>query len=87
MSEKICVLQVKETVVQSWAKDLFTLIVLAFMVYLSQGSTWWTFVTGTMFIGFMGLKVFAAVRSSQNKFDSTDDVRAWLDRIDEERKP
>ena len=81
---KICVLKVKETVIQSWAKDLFTLAVTAFMVYLSKDSTWWTLVTGTMFIGFLSIKVFALLKESENKFDNTDDVRAWLDRIDAE---
>lgn len=86
MTQEIKVLKLDETVAQSIIKDSFTLVVVAFMVYISKDSTFWTFITGLMFIVSMWAKIHVLMKRSQKIFTSTDQVRAWLDRIDAERE-
>lgn len=37
-----------ETLLQSIIKDVFSILALSFMVYISRDSTWWTFLTGSI---------------------------------------
>ena len=77
-----------ESVLSSVFKDLFTAVMLAFCVYISQGSTWWTFVSGLFFICFLFGKVAYIARDRQTKFESWADFKAWVDeQAAEEDKP
>lgn len=78
----IRILKADQSVVKSIINDTFAVIALSFMVYLSKDSTWWTLVTGSMFIVFMYGKIMVAFRGMNNEFGSTDEVREWLDEID-----
>ncbi len=69
-----------ETVVQSIIKDLFTCITCGFLVYVSQGSTWWTFVTGLMFILFMFAKVESIIKNN-NTFKTKEELQKWVDKL------
>ncbi len=69
-----------ETVVQSIIKDLFTCIMCGFLIYISQGSTWWTFVTGLMFILFLFAKVKNII-SNNNTFKTKEELQEWVDKL------
>lgn len=84
MAKHIAIWKVKESLAESIVKDFVTLITVGFLIYLSQGSTWWTFVTGGIFILLISFHVNKIISKSENKFSTTDQVRAWLDRIDAE---
>ena len=85
MAQEIKVLKLDETVAQSIIKDSFTLVAVALMVYISKDSTFWTVITGLMFILFLWAKIYSSLRKTKT-FTSTNQVRAWLDRIDAERE-
>jgi len=85
MEQEIKILKIDETIAQSIIKDSFTLVVVALMVYISKDSTFWTVITGLMFILFLLAKIYSGM-SKTKTFTSTDQVRAWLARIDAERE-
>lgn len=86
MTKEICVLKIDETVAESAAKDSITLMVVSLLVYISMGSKFWTLITGLMFIVFMWAKIGGLMKRSKKEFTNTDQVRAWLDRIDAEKE-
>tara|TARA_R110000764_G_scaffold188520_2_gene273860 strand:+ start:39 stop:317 length:279 start_codon:yes stop_codon:yes gene_type:complete len=69
-SKTIVVIKEKEGFLQSFFKDLVTFSFIAFCVYISQESTWWTFVTGGMFLMFALMKVGNIINKSTNTFES-----------------
>ena len=68
----------KENIAQSAVKDLITFSMLAFCIYLSQGSTWWTFITGIICIILLGAKLTALVKSSATTFVDKDAAIKYL---------
>lgn len=62
--------------------DFMTGVMIAFCVYISQGSTWWTFVTGLMFIIFMGAKITAAMKRYK-QFKTKEELQAWVDTLED----
>lgn len=47
-----------ESLKESFFKDSFSLTLLGFIIWLSQGSTWWTLVTGLLFILFLFGRIY-----------------------------
>lgn len=65
---------------KSWLFFAQHLAFLAFCIWLSQGSTWWTFVTGCLFLLVFFSRVASLVKSSEMNFHSLDELQVWLDR-------
>lgn len=70
---------------RGWANWLARIGLFAFLllcIYVSQGSTWWTLVTGVIFL----LTVLGVARRVVNpekgktEFHGLDELQAWLDR-------
>jgi len=59
--------------------DLSTFGFLAFCIYISQGSTWWTFLTGCMFLFFLFAKTAHFFKTQPNVFYSYDEVIKWAE--------
>ncbi len=78
---KYAVIQLNETGAESFYKDIVTGVMVAFCVYISQGSTFWTFVTGLMFLVFLFGKI-GVILKKQTKFRTKDDLQAWVDSLD-----
>jgi len=79
MNEKEIILFDKtESIFGSWLKDLFTLFVIAFCVYISHGSTWWTFVTGTLFLLFVGTKLMYIWDKRKQIFSNKKDLLKYV---------
>ena len=75
---KFFVLDATESLLVSILRNLFTLSILAFCVYISRGSTWWTFISGLMFI----VGIFSWLFGQLNRvltFNSWDEFRAWVE--------
>lgn len=68
----------KENIIQSIFKDFVTFTCIAFCVYISQGSTWWTFVTGSMFLFFFFIKAGNIINKSATTFDSKEKAIEYL---------
>ena len=68
----------KENIIQSFFKDLVTFSFIAFCVYISQDSTWWTFITGGMFLMFALIKIGNIINKSTTTFSSTEEAIKYL---------
>lgn len=77
------VFMTSETVLESFVKDTFTLIIIAFAVYISKDSTFYTFLTGTLLIVFAWIRVVSAINKKQTKFRSKEDLQKWVDGLPE----
>lgn len=77
------VYKVKETLVQSIISDTFTLLAIGLCVYISQDSTFWTFVTGSMFLIVLWNRAARAMKSSKNVVYSKQELQAWVDNLSE----
>jgi ABC-type bacteriocin/lantibiotic exporter with double-glycine peptidase domain len=71
-----------ESLAESVLKDIISLVVVSLLVYISRGSTWWTLVTGTIFIMWSLAKISATMKSRQKRFNTKAEMQAWLDAID-----
>lgn len=71
----------KESIIQSAFKDFVTFSFIAFCVYISQGSTWWTFVTGGMFLMFFIIKFGSIINKSMTTFKSKDKAIEYLNNL------
>ena len=70
-----------ESVLGSIAKDLMSLAVITLLIYVSQGSKWWTLVTGLMFIFWVGAK-FSAITTARHKtFKTKADLIKWAESL------
>ena len=73
---------VNETVLDSIYKDIVHLAVLSFCVYISMGSTFWTFITGGMFL----MYIFGQVKrllNLQQRFRTKEELQKWVDSLDD----
>lgn len=77
---KLAVIVRDDTVAQSIYKDAVTAIMVSFCVYISQNSTWWTFITGLMFIMFMLGRVKGII-DKNNEFKTKKDLQKWVDEL------
>ncbi len=75
-------LKPKENFIQSFAKDLVTFSLIALCIYISQGSAWWTLVTGGMFIFMMGIKLKSLVGANTTTFKDKESAIEYLQGMD-----
>ena len=81
---KFCILwKNKETVLASIVKDTFAFSFLLLCIYISKGSNWWTFLTGVIFLAFLYEKVSGLLKEDRKNFRTKEEVRKWLDSIEE----
>ena len=79
---KYAVFNKTESLAGSVLKDLTTLAVVSLLVYVSQGSKWWTLVTGLMFIFWVVAKIAAFTKSRYKTFKTKAELQEWVDSID-----
>lgn len=80
-SKTTIMLKPKENIVQSVFKDLVTFSMIAFCVYISQGSTWWTFVTGGMFLFYALSRIGGLIKNSATTFKTVKEAKEYLDNL------
>jgi len=80
---KYAVFVKNETVAQSIYKDFVTGVMVAFCVYISQGSTWWTFITGLMFLVFFFANVKSMILDNANNFKSKEELQNWVNGLED----
>lgn len=64
----------------SWLARMALYAFLALCIWLSNGSTWWTFVTGVLFLLTFFLHMAQLARTTKTDFRSLDELQVWLDR-------
>jgi hypothetical protein len=85
-SKVTVIIKQKENIIQSIFKDLVTFSFIAFCVYISKDSTWWTFITGGMFLIFSSIKISSVIDRSSTTFDNTEDAIEFLNKQQRESK-
>jgi len=83
-SKVTVIIKTKENILQSFFKGLVTFSFLAFCIYISQGSTWWTFITGSMFLIYSLAKVGNVINKAANVFDNKKDAIAYIEELSNE---
>lgn len=72
----------KESIIQCFVKDAITFSMVAFCVYISQGSTWWTFVTGGAFLFIAFARLQRLISDHVTVFKGKDDAIKYLTELD-----
>lgn len=80
-NEILTVYERKTSIKESLFKDFVTAATLLFCVYISKDSTWWTFVTGLMFLLFLFGRAAYHLKTSKHVFGSKMELRAWIDSL------
>lgn len=73
------VIDKSENLLSAFINNLMTAVMLAFCVYISQDSTWWTFVSGLMFIFWFFCVISSAFKKRVKSFSSWAEFKAWVD--------
>ena len=76
----------KESFLLSIARDSVTFGFLLLCIYVSQGSAWWTFFTGTFFIAFLGAKLISALKTNTTVFSSKSKAVEFIQKSDSGRR-
>lgn len=74
------VLDKRQSLGESLVCDAWTYGLLLLCIWVSQGSRWWTFLTGVMFLTFLLARVAAVVSTRQHKFKDLAELAAWVER-------
>jgi hypothetical protein len=80
---KFAVLDGRESFAESFYKDIVTFSFLCFSIWLSQGSKWWTLVTGLMFILFALGKIAVMLNRKQKRFKNKAELIAWANALED----
>lgn len=86
MNRKPTIIIYRESLAQSIIADVATFGLLLLSIWVSRGSTWWTFATGVMFLFFVIGRAIAFTKSDRClRFYDLVDVQRWLDRENHEQ--
>ena len=81
MSTKPMIIIYKESLAQSIISDVATFGLILLCIWASQGSTFWTLVTGCMFLFFVVVRAAMLTKSDCHlRFFSLTEMREWLDK-------
>lgn len=80
-SKTTILLKPKENILQSLFKDLVTFSMIAFCVYISQNNTWWTFVTGSLFLSVTLIKIKNLINERATTFKTIEEAKEYLDNL------
>lgn len=75
------VIKQNESLIQSVFKDFVTFSFIAFCIYISHDSTWWTFVTGGMFLMFFIIKLSNIINKSATTFNDKKEAINYLNEL------
>tara|TARA_R110002033_G_scaffold161753_1_gene198405 strand:+ start:565 stop:819 length:255 start_codon:yes stop_codon:yes gene_type:complete len=79
---KFAVYQQKETIMESWCKNIVGLLVLGFLIAFAAwaDSIFWTFITGGMGLMWICGKI-REILGQSNRFETKEDLQKWVDSI------
>ena len=83
MKNKIIIYDKNESLLKSIASDFITLAMLSFCIYISQGSTWWTFVTGLVFIIYLAALISKSSMERKYIIKSKQEAIEWANSLDD----
>ena len=74
----------KETKIESAFRNIVFLTFFSFLVYISKDSTWWTFVSGSLFLVILFSKVGVLIKRDTTTFKTKADLQKWVDGLEDE---
>ena len=72
----------KQSIIKSFVNNFITFSMLAFCIYISQGSTWWTFLTGLIFLIFLWGRLCDFVENRVTTFKNKEAAIEYLKNLD-----
>jgi predicted transcriptional regulator len=84
-SVKFAVLMENKTLAQSLLSTFTTLVSTAFLIYISSGSTWWTFVTGALFLLVLFGKVAEMTKNNRVALYSKKEAIDWAQGLPDDK--
>ena len=82
MATEHAVIDKTQSLANSIYSDFVTFSFLAFCIWLSAGSRWWTFVTGILFLFFCYCKIAAIWKLRVKTFTTKKELKDWADTLD-----
>ena len=82
MSDVIKVIDKTESVLESVFKDVVSFSFLIFCIWLSQGSRWWTFVTGLLFLTALFIRCAVVLKQRSKIFKSKKELLEWANNLE-----
>ena len=70
----------KESFLLSASRDLVTFSFMALCIYISQGSNFWTFISGCLFLLFTAAKINLFFKANSNVFTSKDSAIEYINK-------
>jgi len=70
----------KESLLQSIVSDCVTFGFALILLWASWGSTGWTFISGCVLLVFLLAKATMITSDTTHKFNSIDDLQAWINK-------
>jgi len=80
--DEIKVIDRTESVSESVFKDIVTFSFLIFCIWISQGSTWWTFFTGTITLLALWSRLASAFKQRVHTFKTKTELIEWANSLD-----
>ena len=74
----------KRTKLESLFSNFVFLIMFSFLVYISQDSTFWTFISGSLFLIILFSKVSTLIKKESFRFETKAELQAWVDGLSDE---
>lgn len=71
-----------ESVLSYTFKSLFSLGTTSFLIYLSQGSKFWTFICGSTFFLIIGVKMLYYTKTRETVFKDSESLVTWAKSIE-----
>ena len=82
MENEIRVMDKTQSIVESIFKDTVTFSFLIFCIYISRGSTWWTFFTGSLFMLCFFTMVATFTKQRKKTFSTKAELLEWANSLE-----
>ena len=82
--EKYKIFTKRQTLAESVMSNVITFTVIAFCAWVSQGSTWWTFLTGILFLFWFFTRCAAVYKENMNEFKTKAELLEWANSLPED---
>ena len=73
-----------ETVMESVWSNIKFIVTFSFLLYISQGSTWWTFVAGSIFLVILISRISTIIKTDTTTFKTKAELQKWVDGLEDE---
>lgn len=83
MKKNYAIFDKRQTLAEKVLSNASTLTLLAFCSWVSKDSTWWTIVTGLIFLFWFFTMAAKIYKERQNEFETKADLQKWVDSLED----